>query len=318
MKKISYLIFIMVSFFVLCLTPKATTTYFNGKTPFLQYYNGSSWVNWNDYDTSFWGYNGWTYQLRPTTGNLYSIEHLPTYFTVKLCRAYGRISLFDHNNMISSMAVENTNSYCDFSGSSIKGKVSYIIITFDGPKVLQYNCSSQGENCTFNNMNFGFQTDYEGTNYIRLMSIILSDTAPTIDDSTGGLIVQNETIINQNQEIINGQKGIYDSINAGTQSMLDSIAKNQEKLDDMTNMDVDDKYKELPDDKAHKDYQEGEKQLLDKVKEADLSDLSIGIDTSSSSFVWDTLTDLLKSHQLIFSMFIAILSIGIIKLALGR
>ena len=61
-----------------------------------------------------------------------------------------------------------------------------------------------------------------------------------------------------------------------------------------------------------------EDSLKDKVNQADLSNLSIGIDSKSSSWVWDTLTSLINSHSVIFGLFIAILSIGIIKLALGR
>lgn len=89
-----------------------------------------------------------------------------------------------------------------------------------------------------------------------------------------------------------------------------------EKLDEIIDADAPPSVK--PDDEKYDDYESVEGDLKDKVNEADLSNLSIGIDSSSSKWVWETLTDLLQSHSAIFGMVIAILSIGIIKLALGR
>lgn len=102
---------------------------------------------------------------------------------------------------------------------------------------------------------------------------------------------QNQTIINQNQAT-------------------------NDKLDDMLNADADASVN--PDDSKYDDYESAEGSLKDKVNQADLSNLSIGIDSNSSKWIWETLTSLLQSHSAIFGMVIAILSIGIIKLALGR
>jgi len=111
-------------------------------------------------------------------------------------------------------------------------------------------------------------------------------------------IVQNNTVISQNQTIINQNQATND------------------KLDDMLNADADASVN--PDDSKYDDYESAENSLKDKVNHADLSNLSIGIDSNSSRWVWETLTSLLQSHSAIFGMVIAILSIGIIKLALGR
>ena len=91
-----------------------------------------------------------------------------------------------------------------------------------------------------------------------------------------------------------------------------------DKLDEIQGMDISDEDKELPDDSSFQDYSDVEGDLLEYVQEADTSSLDIAIDVDSSNFVWDTLTDLIQSHSLVFSTVIAILSIGIIKLALGR
>lgn len=91
-----------------------------------------------------------------------------------------------------------------------------------------------------------------------------------------------------------------------------------DKLDDITDMDIPDSSKEDLDDSSYQDYQGAEDDLMDSVGEADLSNVDIAIDTDSSNFIWDTITDIFQSHPLIMSTVIAILSIGIIKLALGR
>lgn len=111
-----------------------------------------------------------------------------------------------------------------------------------------------------------------------------------------------------------GDNDVVDAIYDQTQAIEDVNSA----LDEIKDMDISDDDKELPDDSAFNDYTEVEDDLMDYVNEADTSILDVAIDVDSSSFVWDTLTSLIQSHTLIFSTIIAILSIGIIKLALGR
>ena len=136
---------------------------------------------------------------------------------------------------------------------------------------------------------------------ITITNIYITDSDNYLDDAT--LASQGkgqQVIINQNDTIINNQ----DSIKNTLDSIIDS--------------DISDNDKHLPSKGSFEDFKEAEKNLTDKVKEADTSVLSIGIDSTSSSWVWDTLTSLIKSNTIIFGMFIAILSIGVIKLGLGR
>ena len=134
----------------------------------------------------------------------------------------------------------------------------------------------------------------EASLLLDIRDIKITDKDNFFDDS---ILVSNgkgqDIIINQNNSIIN-------------------------KFDDIINSDISDKDKELPDDSNYDDYNKAQDSLTDKVKQADLSNINIGIDKNASSFVWDTLTSFLQSSSLVFSVFIAILSIGIIKLALGR
>lgn len=90
------------------------------------------------------------------------------------------------------------------------------------------------------------------------------------------------------------------------------------KLDNIIDKDISSSDKQLPNDDSYQDYNNAESSLKDKVSQADMSNIDIAIDVNSSSFVWNTLSSFIQSHQLIFSMIISILSIGIIKLALGR
>lgn len=104
---------------------------------------------------------------------------------------------------------------------------------------------------------------------------------------------------------------ILDGIQSG-------INGTNDRLDDILDSDISDQDKELPDDSSYQDYGDAEGQLKDKVSQADLTQLSIGMDAKSSSWVWDTLTSFIQSHTVVFGLFIGMLSIGIIKLALGR
>lgn len=117
-------------------------------------------------------------------------------------------------------------------------------------------------------------------------------------------IQQNNTIINQNQSIIDQNN--------------QQIQQDKNQHDEFMNSDIPSADKEMPDDSKYQDYTDTEDNLKDKVNEADMSVISIGIDSNSSSFIWDTLTRLIQSNSIVFGMFIAILSIGILKLALGR
>lgn len=103
----------------------------------------------------------------------------------------------------------------------------------------------------------------------------------------------------------------FEICKTGNQAMNDSI-------NDMKDMDIGDSEKDVPSDEKYQDYEEQEQILKDSMAQADLNTLDIAIDIPTSNFIWDTITSLINSNTLVFGMFIAILSIGVIKLALGR
>lgn len=66
------------------------------------------------------------------------------------------------------------------------------------------------------------------------------------------------------------------------------------------------------------DYTQNEQQLITEMNKANFTNVEIALDNNSNNFVWQTMTRLLESNALIMGLFISILSIGIIKLVLGR
>ena len=125
-------------------------------------------------------------------------------------------------------------------------------------------------------------------------------------------------ILSVQNEIYTSDMASQDVENQQNQEIINQQQQTNDKLDDITDMDIPDSSKEDLDDSSFQDYSDAESDLMDSVGEADLSNVDIAIDSDSSNFIWDTITDIFQSHPLIMSTVIAILSIGIIKLALGR
>ena len=177
-----------------------------------------------------------------------------------------------------------------YNSSTVSGTIKYFTFNID------YDCGSGTTNC------YGHGTIhfYGTTSDYQLLNYGLSTEPIIVDTTSGSIINQNNTIISQNDILIQNQQETND------------------KLDEITDMDISDQDKEIPDDSSYQDYTEAEGDLMDKVNEADMDSLDIAIDSNSSNFVWNTITDIFNSHPMIMSTIIAILSIGIIKLALGR
>lgn len=103
---------------------------------------------------------------------------------------------------------------------------------------------------------------------------------------------------------------------------LDDIKQEQQetnnKLDNIINSDISSDSKLPPDTTDFDNYQNAEGNLLDKINGTTLDSLDFAVDIPTSSFIWTRLSNLVQSHPTVMAMFIAILSIGIIKLVLGR
>ncbi len=170
---------------------------------------------------------------------------------------------------------------------------------------------------------------YQNESAITVLNNILNELKNQASSNvTGAINVQTQKIeeqLKQQQVKQDATNSKLDSANSkldSTNSKLDDANKKQDetnkKLDDMNNADISAQDKEQPDSSKYDDFKDTEDSLIDMTKQADMGSIDIGIDGNSSSFIWDTLTSFIQSHSAVFGMFIAILSIGIIKLALGR
>ena len=215
------------------------------------------------------------------------------YSSVVLCSDSKFTSFYSNDpSEITNISVNHTNYSCSYSNS-----------TYTGGKVVIVNFKA------FSTGSHSIVLYQSSTASIELIDFVVNSTnyVNPEDYSSQTLINQNSQIINQNTTIINQNN-----------QQLQEQQETNDKLDEIKDMDISEEDKELPDDSSYQDYNDAEGDLIDKVNSADMDSLDIAIDTDTSNFIWDTITDLFNSHPMIMSTIIALLSIGVIKLALGR
>lgn len=211
------------------------------------------------------------------------------YVSLVLCSSSGFSGGFvpaGYKNFIKGISYNETNYSCPYANSS-----------YDGGKVVIINFMLFNGEGEFS----GYFTTYQnGSASIQLIDFVINDNqfVAAQNYSSYDLIIKNSQIINQNNTIINQGKQTND------------------KLDSLLDSDISESAKEKPSDDDFQNYKNVEGNLTDKINDTSLDDLDVGIDVSTSNFIWDTITKFIKSHPAVFSMFTAILSIGIIKLAL--
>jgi len=223
-----------------------------------------------------------------------------------------------------------------YSGDPNNANFGYIDICIYGGVTVNNNNADCSDGC-LNNINlydtgisckieYPNQVNANGRRYfiffnIKKWGMKNSDTLPYFQDyltfarTTGyDPIIDFNMVFLSNEDLYvqyaNNNK-IQELIEQSNQAMNDSI-------NDMKDMDIGSEDKEVPSDDKYQDYEEQEQILKDSMEQADLNDLDIAIDVPTSDFIWQTITRLINSNSLVFGMFIAILSIGIIKLAFGR
>lgn len=202
-----------------------------------------------------------------------------------------------YRDYIRNINYNHTPYSCSYNNSSHMGYV--VIINWQTYIDSESGGSFDGYFTVYQDVNASFQL---------IDFVVNSNNYVSAEDySSQDLINKNSQIINQNNTIINQNN-----------QQLQEQQETNDKLDDITNMDIPESSKEDLDDSSYQDYQGAEDDLMNSVGEADLSNIDIAIDADSSNFIWDTITEIFQSHPLILSTVIAILSIGIIKLALGR
>ena len=102
------------------------------------------------------------------------------------------------------------------------------------------------------------------------------------------------------------------------QAINNQTQQQQQQHEEIMEEDIDSTSKQNVDETKYNDYKQKEDTLMQTGNNADLSGLSIGIDTGTSETIWQLITRIIQSNAKVFGLFISILSIGIIKLALAR
>ena len=213
----------------------------------------------------------------------------------------------------------NVSSSFDFHTNDNLGEY-YILYDMSFSSIyMLYNTFSYGIYFDILSVTIFPQSSTESLDFeASLKTLGLVSTLSNYSSNTTSLLTQTNSKLDGVNSNLNDLKSKQDQTN----SKLDEANKKQDeankKLDDMNNADISSEDKEQPDTSKYDDFKDTEDSLMDIAKQADMGSIDIGIDGNSSSFIWDTLTSFLKSHSSVFGMFIAILSIGIIKLALGR
>lgn len=211
--------------------------------------------------------------------------------------------------------------YLNYQGVVVNGNNSYVTSNYyllkkDVTYHLTYNYATNYRYC-FYDMNKDLINCYEkGTNtditiipnedeYIRFTYLTSDTTAQT--RLYGGYCTY-------------GNQAITDSINQSINNSTNYFTQMIEKIDRIaTAINPSRLWTDIPpDDSDFQTTHAMEEDILDMADDIDLDDVTIDLDTESSNWVWTTLTSLINTSSLVFSMFISILSIGIIKLLFNR
>lgn len=133
--------------------------------------------------------------------------------------------------------------------------------------------------------------------YLNVNGAIATDTDPSLYSNFQDF-----------QSVINNQNNNANNI----------INNQNQNWSNFNNTDLNNDDKEAPNTDNYNDYQTAENNLFDKMDEADTNNLNVAIDSNSATWVWARITEWLNCHALLMSFLVSMLSIGIIKMALGR
>ena len=102
--------------------------------------------------------------------------------------------------------------------------------------------------------------------------------------------------------------------------MYDTALATQNSVDTIKDSDISSGTKESVDDTEMNNYSSKESNLFDSTSSDYSVDdtLDVGLDANGSQFLWQTITSFIQTHAKVFGCVISMLSLGIIKLILGR
>lgn len=214
----------------------------------------------------------------------------------------------------------NRSMYFDYDFSSVDENATILynsVVICSDAKYTSAYASDPSEVSNIRMNNTSYNCSYHNSSYTGGRVVII--TFVTYSSGANSIVLyQNGNASVQLIDFVVDSSGYVNPMNFSSQSLIYQNSQIINQNNTIINTDIPDNDKHLPSKGSFEDFKSAEKNLTDKVKETDTSVLSIGIDSTSSSWVWDTLTSFIKSNTIIFGMFIAILSIGVIKLGLGR
>lgn len=209
----------------------------------------------------------------------------------------------------------DTGKRC-YMGDNVRGTLKFLQFYIGKPKTIEGTSEIRVSSYLHLKNIYNYNVRYD------FLQVQLSDEdylAPLINQSVSSQ--KQQEIIDKLTQNIQGLNDIKNN-QAETNKKLDDLngkqAQTNSKLDDIKDMDASDSAKTKPDDSDYKNYEKAESDLTDKISDIPTDTLEIGIDANTSNFIFDSMNKLINAHPAVFSMFIAILSIGIIKLGLGR
>lgn len=126
------------------------------------------------------------------------------------------------------------------------------------------------------------------------------------------------TGINNINNMIGSTNSKLDGVNSKLDGVGNKINDTNNKLDDINNQDINSSDKELPDDSKYQNYENKENELRGIINQADTSVVDISLDSNTNSFIWDSVVNFINTNTLVYGFYITILSIGVVKLVLGR
>ena len=117
-----------------------------------------------------------------------------------------------------------------------------------------------------------------------------------------------------------GDNGVSNIIASGNKNTEDIINNQNQNTDKVIGAIEGEGLKDTtPIDPNKKDELEKiEEGLLDENISTQLNDIDISIDTNTNEFIWNLVTRIVNTHEMIFGLVLAMLSLGVLKLVLNR
>lgn len=167
----------------------------------------------------------------------------------------------------------------------------------DGPWVFYRHNNTYSGLIAF----YGYTVEYAGSSFASVTNAIANQTSILQSNIASQTTTINNTTIQQNQQ---------------TQNTIESST--QQQTQDLYGQDLDAADKQGADNSGVNTYNSTESQLNGLMNTTAIDNVSMEFDAESNNWIWDTMSSLMNTNTIVYTMIISILAIGVIKLALAR